>query len=126
MAVKTKSIYEPALPGDGLRVLVTRYYPRGVKRGSFDEWVRALSPSRELLKRYRSGEVAWDAFKESFVAELRSSEESREEVWRLHARGESGDVTLLCYEKEGLPCHRHLVKQAIVRPSLLAEGGIFH
>ena len=53
MAVKTKSIYEPAEAGDGVRVLITRYYPRGVKKDSFDRWVKALSPSRELLSSYR-------------------------------------------------------------------------
>lgn len=96
-----------------------------MKRGRFDEWSRALSPSRELLRRYRSGEVAWEGFVESFIAELRSSEEGREALRLLRARGESGDVTLLCYEKEGIPCHRHVVKNLIDDPSVL-QSGIFH
>jgi len=71
LAVKTKSIYEPAAAGDGIRVLITRYYPRGVKKDRFDRWVKPLSPSRELLSSYRAAEKSWEQFRECFLAELR-------------------------------------------------------
>ena len=40
---------------DGIRVLITRYYPRGVKKDKFDCGIRELSPSRNLLKNYQQG-----------------------------------------------------------------------
>ena len=61
--IKTKSIYKPIEEEDGLRVLITRWYPRGVKREKYDIWVRELAPSAELLKRYKNTEVDWDDFK---------------------------------------------------------------
>lgn len=39
--VRRKRVYEPALPDDGLRVLFTTYWPRGVRHEAVDEWVRA-------------------------------------------------------------------------------------
>jgi uncharacterized protein YeaO (DUF488 family) len=117
--VKTKSIYEPAEPGDGLRVLITRYYPRGVKKDRFDRWIRALSPSRELLSGYRSGEKDWDEFKGSFLSEMMADPESIEALSKMATLGRDNDVTLLCYEKAGLPCHRYVVQEVLTTPHLL-------
>lgn len=119
MTVRTKSIYDPVEDRDGLRVLITRYYPRGVKRDRFDDWVKALSPSRDLLRSYRSGKRSWKQFAVSFRSELRG-EEGREALMRLAALGRDRVVTLLCYEREGLPCHRHLVRQALAEPGILS------
>ncbi len=99
---------------------MTRHYPRGVRRDRFDEWCRALSPSRELLRSYRSGATPWAGFEEAFLAELGASCGARDALLALRARAASGEVTLLCYEKEGLPCHRHVVKAVLDRNILLA------
>jgi len=120
LPVKTKSIYEPSEPEDGVRVLVTRYYPRGVKKDRFDEWLRPLSPSRELLSDYRSGKKSWGRFKESFLSEMRANPDSVEAIRRLAALSQDEDVTLLCYERAGLPCHRLLVRDVIAAPGLLS------
>lgn len=120
MAAKTKSIYEPSEPGDGLRVLITRYYPRGVKKDRFDRRVVALSPSRELLSSYRTGERDWAEFSEAFLAELRVNPESLEALRSLHELSKDQDVTLLCYERAGLPCHRYIVRDLVAFPGRLA------
>ena len=36
-------------PEDGTRILVMRYWPRGVKREQFHIWMRDLAPSRNYL-----------------------------------------------------------------------------
>lgn len=120
MAVKTKSIYEPAAPEDGVRVLITRYYPRGVKKDSLDRWVKPLSPSRELLTSYRAGKKNWEQFRESFLSELRASPESIEALRALGAQSHLQDMTLLCYEREGLPCHRQVVRDILATPKVLS------
>ena len=38
---------------DGERLLVMRYWPRGVRREAVDRWLRDLAPSPELLREYR-------------------------------------------------------------------------
>src|SRR5580704_13680187 len=80
LPVKTKSIYDPNDPQDGVRVLITRHYPRGVKKDRFDRRIIALSPSRELLSSYREGKKGWDQFSKSFLSELRANPESLEAI----------------------------------------------
>ena len=120
MVVKTKSIYEPLeVIDDGVRVLITRYYPRGIKKDKFDCWVRELSPSASLLRNYRSGKYNWKDFKLAFISELRNNKDSLERIKALNAQRESIVITLLCYERQGEPCHRYIVKDAIEKPQLL-------
>jgi uncharacterized protein YeaO (DUF488 family) len=119
LALKTKSIYEPTEEGDGIRLLITRFYPRGVKKERFDRWTRELSPSRELLRAYRSKEKSWEVFKAEFVAELEANPSSVAAIRALRRESRKGNVTLLCYEKSGIPCHRYVVVELASRPKLL-------
>ena len=120
MAVKTKSIYAPAEPSDGRRILVTRYHPRGVRRTRYDEWDRSLAPSARLLKKYRGLlDVAWAEFERALLLELGANPDSMRAVRRLHEYSRTHDIMLLCYEAAGRPCHRHLLKKIIGDPALL-------
>ena len=120
MGVKTKSIFKPAEEDDGIRILITRYYPRGIKTDHFDYWIQALSPSPTLLQRYKQGRYDWEAFKSSFLWELWNNIDSLETIYALNSLLRSlVNITLLCYEKEGNPCHRHLVRELIETPKNL-------
>jgi len=99
-------------------VLITRYYPRGVKKDRFDRWEKALSPSRVLLAAYRSGAKSWEQFKEAFLSEMRASPESAEAIRALSSLSKAQNVTLLCYEGPGLNCHRYLVAEILSAPPL--------
>ena len=115
---RTKSVYAPRERGDGLRVLVTRFYPRGVRRGHFDRWTRELAPSPELLGEYRDQKITWGEFADCYKAEIQDNPESRDAIRELRPV----DVTLLCYEPDGTPCHRHLPREIIQNPRLLDVG----
>jgi len=43
--IKAKRVYDPPEPGDGVRVLVDRLWPRGVRREAVDVWMREVAPS---------------------------------------------------------------------------------
>lgn len=115
MTVQTKSIYEPKSKSDGLRILITRYYPRGVKRDKFDLWIRGASPTRDLLKSYRQGSIDWSEFKKQFSKQLSSEEESKTAMNELFTLAKKKSITLLCYEREGQNCHRQIVKAKLQR-----------
>lgn len=117
--IKTKSIYEAAGKSDGWRILVTRYHPRGVKRQWYDAWVRSLAPSAALLKRYKGGDVQWPEFEKLLVSELAANTDAVAIINSLHRYTRRRPATLLCYEPEGEPCHRHLLKKIIDNPGLL-------
>jgi uncharacterized protein YeaO (DUF488 family) len=124
LALKTKSIYEPREESDGLRLLITRFYPRGVKKEHFQRWTRELSPSRELLRAYRSKERSWEVFKSEFVAELKANPSSLAAIRALRRESRKSNVTLLCYEKSGNPCHRYIVADLVSKPKLLTAKSV--
>src|SRR6266705_985791 len=95
LAVKTKSIFRPPEDEDGIRILITRFYPRGVERTRFDEWALSLSPSSELLFSYKRGSRNWSSFKRKFMTELRNNVESVEVIRTLNEVGKKKDITLL-------------------------------
>jgi len=112
MVVRTKSVYDPPSGEDGLRVLVTRYWPRGVKKGLVDEWVRAVSTPAELIREYKAGGLEWERFSELYAGYLKGPEGSEgfsALKALVKASGRKG-VTLLCSCKEADKCHRTILK----------------
>ena len=114
--VLTKSIFDAPRPGDGLRVLVTRYHPRGVRKDRYDVWMRCLAPSPGLLSAYKHGGLGWDMFERRLLRDMRSDESARKAVHMLRDCLDDRPVTLLCYEPDDEKCHRHIVGNLI-------EGG---
>ena len=121
MAIITKSIYQPKDADDGLRILITRFYPRGIKRDHFDLWIKELSPSIDLLLGYKEGKYSWDVFKQIFLYEIANNIDSLEILCTLHEQSTTLDITFLCFERDGNPCHRHLVKEITESPRLLND-----
>jgi len=122
MAIKTKAIHRPAEEEDGLRVLITRFYPRGVKKDHFDLWLRELSPSIDLLMKYKNGKIEWHDFAAALKHELYLNTDSWETINILNTDARrGGDITLLCYERSNQPCHRHIVRDIIEDPVRLTN-----
>jgi uncharacterized protein YeaO (DUF488 family) len=71
--VKIKRIYEAVGKTDGIRLLVDRLWPRGVKKetAQIDEWLKAVAPSDELRKLFHQGNITWDEFEAKYIFELR-------------------------------------------------------
>lgn len=109
--IKTKSIYDERKKSDGVRILVARYYPRGIRKGKFDRWYRELSPSVNLLKSFKDGEINQKVFFQFFCKELSKDSEKMELCKKLATESLNKTVTLLCYEKEEISCHRYYLKK---------------
>ena len=112
-AIKTKSVYDPVEKSDGERILVTRYWPRGLskERLKISEWIRDLGPSVTLLRAWKAGKISWQEYENRYKEEMT---EKQEEIQELARQAAKGMITLLCFEKEQDPhCHRHLLKGMI-------------
>lgn len=109
--IRSKSIYDPKEEDDGIRILITRYRPRGIKKEYFDKWYKELSPSRDLLKRYKYKKIDFPSFGRLFLEEIQKSNVI--EIWReiLHESIKGNVITLLCYEKDESICHRKFIKK---------------
>ena len=95
-------MYEEAKPReDGLRVLVDRVWPRGMKKedARLDEWAKEISPSTELRKWYAHDPERFGEFAERYRAEL-AEPGAREALDRLRERVDGGTLTLLTSVKE--------------------------
>jgi uncharacterized protein YeaO (DUF488 family) len=92
--IKIKRVYEDADPQDGLRFLVERLWPRGVKKAALplDGWLKEVAPSTSLRQWFGHDPQRWDEFKRRYFAELDAVPEAWEPL-RVAAR--QGTVTLL-------------------------------
>ena len=72
--IRTKRVYEPPSADDGLRVLVDRIWPRGVKRetAAIDRWAKEIAPSHELRKWFGHAPSRWQEFQARYRLELQS------------------------------------------------------
>ena len=97
--IKTKRTYDKPQPGDGLRILVDRIWPRGLKKTEFkmDLWQKDISPSSLLRKWFNHDESKWDEFKNRYYNELQDKKES---IGLLLDKAEKGTITLLYSSKE--------------------------
>ena len=119
--MRGKSIYEEPAPDDGLRVLATQYWPRGISRERAGAYVRVLAPSRELLRGYKDGAVSWEEYAPRYLDEMKG-DASRAAIGELAARASEGTVTVMCTCKDDAQCPRRLLRELIERELAAARG----
>ena len=109
---------DPPNPGEGTRLLVTRYRPRGVSKAdeTWDEWDADLGPSVALhAAAYGKGvlQIPWQTYRVRYLTEMR---QQRDRIAALAKRVVAGEnVALLCSsacDRESR-CHRSLLKELI-------------
>jgi uncharacterized protein YeaO (DUF488 family) len=98
--IKLKRVYDKRSSTDGVRYLVERLWPRGMKKTQLhlDDWLKDVAPSTELRKWFNHDPEKWDQFRRKYVAELNRAPEACEPI-RQAAR--AGTVTLLYSSHDG-------------------------
>lgn len=129
MPIGTRRWNDPEEEGEGLRILVTRYRPRGVSKANetWDVWTPNLGPSKELhaavYAKVGMG-LSWEAYRSRYLREMHSQ---REKIAELAKRVTSGEtITLLCSSQcvRESRCHRSLLKELIEAEIASANDGI--
>jgi uncharacterized protein YeaO (DUF488 family) len=92
--LRLKRAYEPAASDDGIRILIDRLWPRGVRKAEahLDEWEKEVAPSTELRQWFGHDPARWAEFKRRYNAELR---EHKQELERIRALARKQIVTLV-------------------------------
>ena len=92
--IALKRAYERAMPEDGIRLLVDRLWPRGVKKANLelDGWLKDAAPSDSLRRWFAHDSGKWLQFRRQYFAELKSHPSAWEGI-RDAAR--NGRVTLI-------------------------------
>ncbi|MCC5812054.1 MAG: DUF488 family protein [Ectothiorhodospiraceae bacterium] len=93
--IHTKRVYEIPDPDDGLRVLVDRVWPRGMRKDQVqaDAWVKDLAPSTGLRKWFGHDRERWGAFRDDYFKELDAQREAVSGI--LGEARQAGKLTLL-------------------------------
>ena len=126
--LKTKSVGSPInRKTDGLRILVTRFRGRGMRKSRYDVWMPSLGPSERLIRAYQKDKISWAEFAAGYRAELFMDGpiDSRSRTIKNHGQkftlriikklARSGHVTLMCHCSEDQDqCHRHLLRRLIL------------
>jgi uncharacterized protein YeaO (DUF488 family) len=101
-------VYEAPSPEDGTRVLVMRYWPRGVRREAVDLWLRELAPTVDLLRAYLDGRITWAQYTPRYLAGL-GRPEAQQALAQVRRLARRGRATLLCGCADPARCHRTLL-----------------
>jgi uncharacterized protein YeaO (DUF488 family) len=99
--IRLKRVYEPASEADGTRILVDRLWPRGIAKAKagIDLWLKDLSPSDDLRKRFHAPPDQWQAFCDAYAAEL-AGNGPQAALSTLRDNVQKGPVTLLYAAKD--------------------------
>jgi uncharacterized protein YeaO (DUF488 family) len=70
--VRVRRVYDEPAAGDGIRVLVDRVWPRGLRKdaAALDEWAKDVAPSTELRKWYAHDPAKFEEFRRRYAVEL--------------------------------------------------------
>ena len=70
--MKLARVYDEPVPGEGLRVLVDRLWPRGVRKDDprVGRWCKQVAPSTELRQWYGHDPQRFAEFAQRYRAEL--------------------------------------------------------
>ena len=92
-SLRIKRAYERPSPEDGVRILVDRLWPRGLRKdaAALDHWCKDIAPSPDLRKWFDHREDRFDEFKKRYRLELKGNPELAE----FRKLTKSGKVTLL-------------------------------
>ncbi|MFC4618434.1 DUF488 domain-containing protein [Camelliibacillus cellulosilyticus] len=107
--LKVKRVYEGAEASDGLRILVDRLWPRGVKKeqAGIDLWLKDVAPSPELRKWFGHRPERFEDFGQRYREELAAEPEKQQALADIKNQLAQGDVTLVYAAKDTK--HNHVI-----------------
>ena len=93
-SIKVKRVYDDPSAEDGIRILVDRLWPRGLKKeaAKLDDWLKEIAPSDELRKWFGHDPDRWEEFKARYFHEL---ERQNEAINKIREKASSSTITLL-------------------------------
>ncbi|HLI80098.1 MAG TPA: DUF488 family protein [Candidatus Binataceae bacterium] len=113
--IRLKRAYVPVEKGDGVRILVDRLWPRGIKKEKLQAtfWMKDAAPSDELRKWFHSGDTAnWKEFRARYLKELKRPE-AQKALHDIAQAAKKGTVTLVYGAKDEKHNQAAVLKEVI-------------
>lgn len=97
--IRVKRVYEQPSDQDGYRILVDRFWPRGLRKSEarLDLWIKEIAPENRLRKWFSHDPEKWEEFRKCYLKEL---EQKEEYVQELLGKAREKDLTLLYAAKD--------------------------
>jgi uncharacterized protein YeaO (DUF488 family) len=113
--VRVKRVYDVPSPNDGVRVLVDRLWPRGLKRegSKIDLWLKELAPSDGLRRWFGHDPGRWVEFQKRYRAELANN---AEHVASLRELIKGGKPLTLLYAAKDIEHNNAIVLRDFLLP----------
>ncbi len=113
MTVSYRRIYTEPSREEGVRVLVDRLWPRGLRKedAGFDEWLREVAPSTELRRWYGHQPELYAEFRRRYLAELAGP--GAEALQRLRLLAAAGPLTLLTATRDADLSHAAVLAELL-------------
>jgi uncharacterized protein YeaO (DUF488 family) len=113
--VRLKRVYEPPSPEDGVRVLVDRLWPRGLRKAdaAIDRWMKDIAPSTELRQWFGHDPERWQEFRRRYARELRQHATTIDE---LHELAQHKTVTLVFGARDEEHNDAVALREVLLRP----------
>lgn len=110
--LRIKRVYDPPAAADGLRILIDRLWPRGIKKEAMklDLWAKEISPSSALRQWYGHEPERFAEFRRRYLAEL---EEQKDFLKALRNRLRGRNATLLTATRELALSHAEVLRDAL-------------
>jgi len=108
--IRIKRIYADPAKDDGVRILVDRLWPRGIKKEDADwvEWAKDIAPSTELREWYGHDPDRWPEFQKRYKAELKHNEAT---IGFMEKYQQEKRLTLLYAAKDEEHAHAIVLKE---------------
>jgi uncharacterized protein YeaO (DUF488 family) len=130
MTVAVKRVYEATSPSDGVRVLVDRLWPRGLRKedAALKFWLRDVAPSNELRQWFHANPEAWSLFRKRYLKEL-ATPKATAAVEKLHRLAEGKRNLTLLYasrnqQRNNATVLKDLLEGARKPPSSVGRGAL--
>lgn len=109
-------IYDKSLTPEGIRILIDRLWPRGIKKedANIDYWFKEVAPSSELRKWFGHKPERFEEFRLKYLQELRNDEEKCQKVDEICQMLDENNVILLYGAKDTEKNHAVVLKEEIL------------
>jgi uncharacterized protein YeaO (DUF488 family) len=92
--IKLKRAYGHPAAKDGMRILIDRLWPRGLRKAEavVDRWMKDIAPSTALRKWFGHDPARWPEFRRRYATEIHAHSDQLAE---LRALARKGQITLV-------------------------------
>ena len=121
--IKIRRVFDKFALNNETRVLVDRFWPRGIKKSSrkIDLWLKNIGPSNELRKWFSHDPKKWEEFKRRYKEELKTNKD----LLKLLRLARMDDNVVLVYSSRDEKHNNAVVLLQIVERKLKSKSQIY-